>query len=79
VTAVLVLVLLLRHLSSGEARKAHDALVEAVQSSIAQGEIRQKIGRELSPGRLVKQHSVASAVAFTVACGLVFSFTNGGF
>jgi hypothetical protein len=70
---------LTRHLKSKDALDAFAQLKERVIASMPEGEIKQKVGRELSPKRQTTQHVVGIVVVFIVSLVLGFYVANGGF
>ena len=69
---------LTKHLKSKDALDAFAQLEESVLESMPEGEIKQQVGRELSPKRQTTQHVIGTVVVFIVSFALVFYVANGG-
>jgi len=69
---------LTRHLKSKDALDAFAQLEESVLESMPEGEIKQQVGRELSPKRQTTQHVIGTVVVFIVSFALAFYLANGG-
>jgi hypothetical protein len=71
-------ILLTRHLKSKDALGAFAQLKERVLASMPEGEIKQQVGRELSPERQTTQHVIGTVVVFIVCFVLGFYVANAG-
>jgi hypothetical protein len=67
-----------RHLGSRNGIDAFARLQETVTESVPEGEIRQQVAKELSPGRQIRQHAVLSVIVFILSFVLTFYLANGG-
>jgi hypothetical protein len=65
-SAVMLFVGLLRHLSSDGGREAFSRLRSQVLEAVPDGEMRRKVARELAPGRAIIQDALVDVVVFAV-------------
>jgi hypothetical protein len=69
---------LTRHVKSRDALDAFAQLETRVLESMPEGEIKQRVARELAPKRQATQHVIATVVIFIGSFVLAFYVANGG-